>query len=448
MSDYRDQVLHGDSLEVLREIPDETVDNVVTDPPYGLGSKNPTFEEILAYLSSGEDLDMGGDFMGRKWNIPSVKVWKEIYRVLKPGGHVLAFGGSRTYDLVSMGLRAAGFDSRDTIASHFGVMTLVWIQGEGMPKSTNVSRGIDTIHGYPTPKGQIHVPKTDDAKKWEGYGTALKPCFEPILVFRKPFKGSVARNVLEHGTGALNIDAARVAGDMSELISGTGKPRSGMGHAHGYGMGEGFGGDRANPPHPDGRWPSNMVFTHLPGCKVIGTETIRGDLRGDPGGRRPGGFGDVGADKGDSKPNARVYGNEEIPVYECVDGCPIKEMGDRARFFPNFQAPFFYCAKAKEKEVTLDGRLENEHPTKKPLKLMRWLVKLVCPEGSLVLDPYCGSGSTLHAALLEKVFFLGIDRKKDYVEMSQKRIEIVRGDLATPDDDFMAFCEMLEEEDD
>ena len=425
--------------------------------------------------------------MGKDWSIPSVKIWKEMYRVLKPGGHLLVFGGTRTFDLVALGIRAAGFEYRDTIADHFGVMTLAWIQAEGMPKSTNIAREIDKKMGFPTPKGQKHVPKSDECKEWLGWGTALKPTWEPILVFRKPLDGTLAQNALEHGTGGVNIDGCRVS--TSEDLNGGAYAEDGGNYRRKRWGGGDLGRQPGQFEQPSGRWPPNMTLTHLPGCKIVGTETLRGDLRGDPGGHRPGGFGDVGADKGDKKPNARVYGNEEVPIYECVEGCPVKELGEQSgecrssgdyptsysnaagyndlghsqgplyedrgtasRFFPIFEgqktpsAPFFYCAKAKAKETTLDGRLENDHPTKKPLKLMRWLVKLVAAKGSLVLDPYCGSGSTLHAALLEEVHFTGIDRDPGYVEMCQKRIEIVRGDMEASDDDFTALCELLDED--
>lgn len=218
---FENQVLLGDCLEVLRELPDNTFDSAVFDPPYGLG-KEPTVAQIVAYLQ-GADLKTG-DFMGKDWDIPSVLVWRELFRVLKPGGHVLSFGGTRTWDLISLGARAAGFENRDTIGDVHPA--LMWVQGQGMPKSTNISKQIDKkkgakrkvvghkklnerdtkvyvptagvggyngTHSNPQSATEITEPATDEAKQWEGWGTGLKPCFEPVLVFRKPldFKGIV-----------------------------------------------------------------------------------------------------------------------------------------------------------------------------------------------------------------------------------------------------------------
>jgi len=156
--DYENQVLHGACLDVLRELPDNTYDAVVTDPPYGLGTKEPTVEQIVSYLQ-GADLDTGGDFMGANWEIPSVPTWREIFRVLKPGGHVACFGGTRTWDLIALGARAAGFEFRDSLAGQFPA--LMWVHGQGFPKSLNISKAIDAKLGaerevigkHPAPAG-------------------------------------------------------------------------------------------------------------------------------------------------------------------------------------------------------------------------------------------------------------------------------------------------------
>lgn len=426
VNELYDVILLGDCLDRLKQIPNNSVDAIVVDPPYGLGTREPTIEEIIAYLA-GVRLDTGGDFMGAKWEIPPIAVWQECLRVLKPGGHLLSFGGTRTWDIISMGLRAAGFECRDTIADEFGSNVLQWVHSQGFPKSLNVG-------------AKLEKQKHPEAIKWKGWGTALKPSWEPIMVFRKPFDGTVVQNLLEHETGAFNIDGTRISTNGEQLSISSSDP-----------FHNAAGDQRWNPTssgaiereqHEGGRWPTNLTLTHHPECRQIGTRTIRGDQRGDPGGRRPGGFANVGAENGDKAPNARVYGNEEVPVYECVDGCPILELEGQStgktvvdtapsRFFPNFEgqeppdAPFFYCAKAAKKETTLGGRIENDHPTRKPLKLMRWLVRLVCPKGGLVLDPYCGSGSTLHAAVLERMHFLGIEKHEPYHRIATERLEIV-----------------------
>ena len=144
---FLNQILLGDCLEVLRGVPDASVDSIVTDPPYGLGNREPTVDEIVAYLLERGNLDTGGDFMGRDWSVPSVAVWKECLRVLKPGGHLLSFGGTRTYDLISLGIRAAGFRCRDTVASQFGVQVLQWVHGQGFAKGSNIALGIDKKNG-------------------------------------------------------------------------------------------------------------------------------------------------------------------------------------------------------------------------------------------------------------------------------------------------------------
>jgi len=306
MGTMLDTILLGDCLDRLDEIPDNSLDAIVTDPPYGLGNKEPAIEDILRYLQ-GAALDTAGDFMGKDWQIPSVGVWKKCYRKLKPGGHLLSFGGTRTFDLISLGLRAAGFESRDTIASFFGGV-LCWCHGQGFPKSLNISKAIDKMAGAerevvgykrgvggenindivrgteirqttdPGGKGvgaygagakqvsidiPVTAPATEDAKRWEGWGTALKPAWEPILVYRKPLaESSVARQVLATGTGGLNIDAARVR--TSENLSGGAYAEDGKDRADGYeawrykrtgGAGE--------YKQPTGRWPSNLVLTHV-----------------------------------------------------------------------------------------------------------------------------------------------------------------------------------------
>jgi DNA modification methylase len=495
VDDYENRVLLGKCLDVLRELPDECLDACVTDPPYGLGTKEPMVEQLVAFLQ-GADLDTGGDFMGAKWDVPSVLVWREVYRVLKPGAHVLSFGGCRAWDLISMGLRAAGFEYRDTISDEYpSVPGLQWIHSQGMPKNLNVSKEIDKeagverevigtyrvsgnaltptkdkggtfVTGAPnSPSGELEItaPATAEAKVWDGWGTGLKPAWEPILVFRKPLDGKVIDNVREHGTGAINIDATRVYTDWDEPD----RPESWKASGH---TNKPEAKKIAAPPgqgiicHPKGRWPSNLVFTHVNGgCKRVGTNTIKAkQLIADP---PPAGEGSTGATL--TVPDSK----DEANVWECVSGCPVRELdeqsgitqtsvgtyqravaenspgwgsvsnkpqgttigygdkGGASRFFPQFEGTphFKYVAKPGKKETQLDGLIKNDHNTKKPLELMRWLVKLVCPAGGIVLDPYCGSGTTLHAACEEGVRYVGIDEDPHAVEIAQARMDIVSG---------------------
>lgn len=455
-------VLAGDCAEVLKTLADASVDAIVTDPPYGLGNREPTVDELVEFLRGESHVDTGGDFMGKQWQVPSVAVWKECSRVLKPGGHLLAFGGTRTFDLISLGLRAAGFEYRDT---------LQWLYGQGFPKSLDVSKAIDKeagqerrvvgtklgLPGYSLSDGvagtalsgsvdgslrdgrkecEVTEPSSEEAQQWSGWGTALKPAWEPILMFRKPLSGTVAANVIEHGTGALNIDGCRVRTDWNEPD----RPASWVSSGH---SAKPEADKIAAPPgvgivlHPSGRWPTNAVFTHSASCVV--EQKVK----------------------------------SIVPVYDCVPGCPVLALNEQggvtktglltpehtrssekgwsgpvaddsggpaargvfggdegyvSRFFPQFQfeASFFYEGKVTKAEATLGGRVENKHPTKKPLALMRWLVRLVCRKGGLVLDPYCGSGSTLVAALEEQMSFIGIELDEESLATARSRIDVRR----------------------
>jgi hypothetical protein len=401
---------HGDCLAVLKTMPDASVDSIVTDPPYGLS------------------------FMGKRWDydVPSVEIWAECLRVLKPGGHLLAFAGTRTQHRMAVRIEDAGFEIRDMIA---------WVYGSGFPKSLDVSKAIDKIGGIdtaafkaelaaavaasgltraaidaacgftmrfdtpydkdpgnwgsslPSPEkwgviarvlnldesrwatlvkrvwrgragaandgdtrrafGQ-HYKRTDKgevvtnaARQWAGWGTALKPALEPITVARKPLIGTVAENVLAHGTGALNVDGCRVEGAPPQATG------QGWDGATGYGRG-----DNAKARQftaAQGRWPANLIHD---GSKEVG------ELLGSP-------------------------------------------------------ARFFYCAKASKRDRG-DG---NNHPTVKPTDLMRYLCRLVTPPNGIVLDPFMGSGSTGKAAKLEKFNFIGIELDDDYLKIATARIE-------------------------
>lgn len=232
----------GDCLEIMRDIPDGSIDAIVTDPPYGLSDHRTSdvFSCLSSWLAGQEYRPNKKGFMGRTWDswVPGPEVWREVFRVLKPGGHVVAFAGSRTHDLMSMALRLAGFECRDTV---------LWVYGSGFPKSLDVSKAIDKAAGAerevvgidPNSANRksksgtaaygdyadeserlITAPATDAARQWSGWGTALKPAFEPALLFRKPLVGTVAENVLAHGAGALNIDGCRVEDGGEETSKG------------------------------------------------------------------------------------------------------------------------------------------------------------------------------------------------------------------------------------
>ena len=330
---------HGDCLDVLRSLPEASVDAVVTDPPYGLS------------------------FMGKRWDydVPSVEVWAECLRVLKPGGHLLAFAGTRTQHRMAVRIEDAGFDIRDMIA---------WVYGSGFPKSHNLDGD------------------------WQGWGTALKPALEPITVARKPLVGTVAENVLRHGTGAINVDGCRVGTEQTVTL------RNGNSGAHGR-----YGKDdrvfkRVNAP---GRWPANLI--HDGSEEVVG---LFPQQSGVVGARREGG----------DKSIFSGGGHQQAEKQRIVGG--TKDSGSAARFF--------YCAKTSK----TDRGNGNAHPTVKPTALMRYLCRLVTPAGGIVLDPFMGSGSTGKAALLEGCQFIGIEREQQYLDIARARIEAAAIEAAKP----------------
>jgi hypothetical protein len=402
------RVIHGDCLDVLPTLPAAAVDAIVTDPPYGL------------------------EFMGRGWDgaVPGVAYWAQALRVLKPGGHLLAFGGTRTAHRLAVAVEDAGFEIRDTIT---------WLYGSGFPKSLDVGKAIDkaagaerevvgmsarasgiadgnagpqrreTDHAWASGAAvaahyPITAPATDAARQWQGWGTALKPSSEPIIVARKPLTGTVAATVLAHGTGALNIDATRVAADAprpARVPSGRVAPDAVYG-----GSGTLAGGTKA-PDTSQGRWPANVVLTHHPdcadpcteGCPVAELDAQSGITRdGTAVKAKPGKGGPFGT-IGQGTHDPRGYSGQ----------------GGASRFFPTFR----YQAKAPTKErPKVDG---VAHPTVKPLALMAWLVRLVTPPGGTVLDPFAGSGTTGEAAVMEGFNAVLIERDPTYLPLIEQR---------------------------
>ena len=348
-------LLKGNCLELLAEMPDNSVDSIVTDPPYELG------------------------FMGKSWDNSgiayNVELWSQALRVLKPGGHLLAFGGSRTYHRLASAVEDAGFEIRDQI---------MWLYGSGFPKSLNIAKSIENkittgsaakngfhkLEGKRTGDGRIGMydtveeqgfrkvnpdqlggftldATTPEAQQWQGWGTALKPAHEPIVVARKPLISTVATNVLTYGTGALNIDRSRVAGELPDN-----RTRNGGGSSDIFT-------ERGNETvMPSGRWPANIIHD----------------------------------------------GSEEVLEY----------FGEPQRFF--------YCAKASKSERNAGLENQNFHPTVKPISLMRYLVKLVTPPNGTVLDPFLGSGTTAVAAILEGFNWMGCEMTEDYWPIIEARV--------------------------
>lgn len=491
----------GDCLAVLAGMEAESVDAVICDPPYGL-SELPTatvMQAIGAWMSGDRAHVPGGrGFMGSEWDrfVPPPAAWDECMRVLKPGGWLLAFAGTRTADLMTLAIRMAGFEIRDSIH---------WITSSGFPKGHNVSRAIDREAGAQrevisegatvrrmipgadqnrtgswikdngrefTPA--VTAPATPEAAEWEGWDVALKPAHEPIIVARKKLAGTVAQNVLAYGTGALNIDATRVGAgqdyrDKCASVVGLDSNRNGDAYRE-------WTGTRADSAHAAGRWPSNVLFTHSASCQLAGTRIMRGDGRaGQKPGQRDGGFFDIGAATGEAAPNGPMYGDAEQEVWNCAENCPVAELdrqsagtraskpsktgssgsdggsvygngdglprdypvisrddaGGASRFFRQFSyspgeveecLPVFrYEAKAgaRERPRLPDG---TAWPTVKPLELMRWLARLVTPPRGLILDPFCGTGTTAHAAIAEGFRCTLIEQDPVAAELAKVRL--------------------------
>ncbi len=441
---------------MLAALPHASVDAVVTDPPYGLEFMGKDWDSFGRETGNGyrEKPRWTSDHMGKGFDqLPNhftagapFQRWCELWtaeclRVLKPGGHLLAFGGARTWHRMVVAVEDAGFEIRDSIT---------WLYGSGFPKSLDVSKAIDRAAGATRPVvgfdaarerpnrlyesgaignvggtgrvsdrtdngATITAPATDAAAQWSGWGTALKPASEPIVVARKPLVGTVAANVQTYGTGALNIDACRTSvtdalyakncsGDRGHGDNRTRDMRFGM---------------TAGSANATGRWPANVVLSHAvacadacaPGCPVAELDAQTGTLRsGAPGRHR------LGENRG------AAYGTESRPPGEPMTG--YGDTGTASRFFPTFR----YQAKAPSAErPKADG---VAHPTVKPLALMRWLVRLVAPPGGIVLEPFAGSGTTVEACLLESVRCVAVERDATYLPLIDARLARARAQLA------------------
>jgi DNA modification methylase len=412
-------LLHGDCREQLQSLIDQgiQVDSIVTDPPYEMG------------------------FMGKSWDgtgiANDVDMWRLCLKVLKPGGHLLSFGGTRTYHRMTCAIEDAGFEIRDCVN---------WIYGSGFPKSLDISKKIDKMAGAEREivgskeyadgskarktskyaegcyhesetRGEnnfITAPSTDAAKQWSGFGTALKPAFEPIVLARKPLsEKNIASNVLKHGVGAINIDGCRVGMMTEQEIARSGKSTNGM-----FALGE-IDWKRSDKA-PTGRFPANIIHD--------GSDEVESEF----------------AKYGESKSNNNIRHNNEhksiaMGKINATLAYGYKDNGSASRFF--------YCAKASKRERNLgldkmelsttdDGRNKsidnpfqrgetlrhNNHPTVKPIALMCYLCRLVTPPNGTVLDPFLGSGSTGIAAKQEGFSFIGIEKEADYMEIAKARI--------------------------
>jgi site-specific DNA-methyltransferase (adenine-specific) len=417
------QILHGNNLDVLPTLADNSIDSIVTDPPYELG------------------------FMGKKWDSSgiaySVELWQQCLRVLKPGGHLLSFGGTRTYHRVAVAIEDAGFELRDSIA---------WLYGSGFPKSLDVSKAIDKAAGaerepdtYTGPNNLNNVfgsgmgggqtigkgePATPEAQQWQGWGTALKPAFEPVIVARKPIEGTVANNVLKWGTGGLNIDGSRIG--YADEADGGDWDRF-KGHQSNKTIRKNLDGnlgetldERVDNGKQTGRWPANIIL-----------DPYTAELLDEQSGDRPGGT--FPAKRGQSVNTSFASGQQTVGGQ--------RSMGDSGG-----ASRFFYVAKASKRDRNeglegletqvieigderpsgnswerrgkgQDTPRQNFHPTVKPTSLMEYLIKLVTPPNGTVLDPFTGSGSTGKAAILQGFDFIGIEMTEEYLPIIEGRLK-------------------------
>jgi site-specific DNA-methyltransferase (adenine-specific) len=404
----------GNNLDILPELASNSVDSIVCDPPYELG------------------------FMGKTWDNSgiaySVELWQQCLRVLKPGGHLLAFGGTRTWHRLAVAIEDAGFEIRDNIA---------WLYGSGFPKSHNISKAIDKMQGvefeakpasgvgfmnnnddgYNTTLNQLTRigESTNEAKAWDGWGTALKPAHEPIVVARKPVIGTVAENVLQYGVGGLNIDASRIGTEGATTRSNQAEyPKNADGT-------EDRSGSWARTGHKIetvnvGRWPANIILDEYT-AELLNQQS--GISKSVSGGRSTG----------------RNFGQEADNTFsKDRDRTGHSDSGGASRFF--------YVAKANKRDrnegldklpiqrpdlrtSTAMGTFEekgvqpqrNFHPTVKPTALMQYLIRLVTPENGTVLDPFAGSGSTGKAAILEGKRFIGIELTAEYLPIIEGRLK-------------------------
>jgi DNA modification methylase len=399
------RTIHGDCLDVMAAMEPNSVDAIVTDPPYGLS------------------------FMGKEWDhgVPGVPFWEAALRVLKPGGHLVAFSGSRTYHRLACAIEDAGFEIRDSF---------IWAYGSGFPKSMDISKAIDKAAGAEREavgsrkltgtvriKGQaaygatagraddayaeaaeindtlaITAPATPEAQQWAGWGTALKPAFEPAVLARKPLSAkTVAANVLQHGTGGLNIDATRINANGEDFSNVKGRPlmkinnrRTDEESLNGAAQQEAL-----RKLKELGRWPANLLHD--------GSAAVT-DL-----------FPEISSARASGNPNNPKRGARHVATsYGQGDDTPTNDYRDTGS-----AARFFYTAKASRSER---GK-GNNHPTVKPLDLMAYICRLVTPPGGIVLDPFSGSGTTLKAALSEGFSAIGIEKDAAYFEIIESRMD-------------------------
>jgi DNA modification methylase len=402
------KILHGNNLDILPTLPDNSVDSIVTDPPYELG------------------------FMGKKWDSSgiaySVELWQQCLRVLKPGGHLLSFGGTRTWHRVAVGIEDAGFEIRDSMA---------WLYGSGFPKSLDVSKAINKAagveyeakpasgvgfmnssdDGYNTTLNQLSQvgESTPEAQQWQGWGTALKPAFEPIVVARKPIEGTVANNVLKWGTGGLNIDGSRI-GTGEGVVTFDRAARKEEGNSYDLGTVTGV------RPSNQGRWPANIILDPYT-AELLDEQS--GTLKsGELKAGRPVAHTNVDFMKGlDTHTYSSQSNSGGASRFFYVAKASKRDRNEGLDELPQVVGGSMTGKEYRENKPTNHPVRQNFHPTVKPTTLMEYLIKLVTPPGGTVLDPFTGSGSTGKAAILQGFDFIGIEMTEEYLPIIEGRLK-------------------------
>jgi len=425
------KLILGDCIDKLKELDDNSIDSIVTDPPYGLS------------------------FMGKKWDydVPSQEIFEECLRVLKPGGHLLSFAGSRTYHRMAVRVEDAGFEIRDQI---------MWIYGSGFPKSHNIGKSVDKLQGNEREvigtkihsqkgvkaaeerttigAGAFGEPREADITKgnsqYEGWGTALKPAHEPIVMARKPLsEKTVVNNVLEWGTGGINIEESRISyksKDDMEIRKNTHRETNKLGDGN-------FGGGKYSQPVESGRFPANIILDKEAG-KILDEQSGISKSTGGRSGNKEGVgqngiYGQYSGEVKDGNPGLGDVGGASRFFY-----CPKTSKTDRNEGLEDFKGKQIgtYNAHSSDLEIYGGSSLgaasmsgnnkmpqpkQNFHPTVKPTDLMLYLIRLVTPKDGTALDPFMGSGSTGKAAVRGGFDFIGIEREKDYIEIAEARIQ-------------------------